>query len=214
MTDADWGAIALSVRVATAATAAAALPSLALGWYLARKDGLVARLAEFVVGIPLVLPPVVTGYALLLALPRSITFTWWAGVIASSIVGLPLFVALARSGFASVSDDVLDAARTDGASGWRVFRDVAAPIAAPAVTAGAALHFARALGEFGATLVVAGNVPGRTQTLPLALYTKLQTPGGEQASVELAIIAVVLAVVSIGLSRIVLRRARVGPSAP
>ena len=147
-----------------------------------------------------------TGYVLLLVLPRTLVFTWWAGVLASAIVGMPLFVQLARAGFESVDPELIEAARVDGASRWDVARRVIAPLSSAAITAGAVLHFARALGEFGATLVVAGNLPGRTQTVPLALFSRLQQVGGEAASVRLAVVAVALAAVSLGASRLLLRR--------
>ena len=212
MTAADWAAVALSLRVAVVATALAAGPSLALGWWLARRQSWPARVAEFLVLLPLVLPPVVTGYVLLAVLPRGVTFTWLASVAASALVGVPLFVQLARAGFESVAPEVVEAARIDGAGRWTVFREVVGPLALPALGAGAALHFARGLGEFGATLVVAGNLPGRTQTLPLALYSRLQQIGGEAASVRLALAAVALAALSLGASRLLLRRWR--PPAP
>ena len=206
VTPADWQAVGLSVQVALAATALAAVPCLGLGWWLARTRARLAPAVEFAVMLPLVLPPVVTGYALLIVLPRGLAFTVWAAILASAVVGVPLFVQLAKLGFESVPPDALDAARVDGASAWAAFRRVAAPLAVPGVLAGAALHFARGLGEFGATLVVAGNVPGRTQTLPLALYSQLQRVDGESASVRLAAAAVVLAAVSLGLSRWLVRR--------
>ena len=206
MTPSDWEAVVISLRVAVGATLLAAGPSLALGWVLARRRGAWASAVEFAVLVPLVLPPVVTGYALLLVLPRGIAFTWGAGVLASAIVGLPLFVQLARAGFEAVDPGLVEAARVDGAGRRAVAWHVVAPLAAPAVAAGAALHFARALGEFGATLVVAGNLPGRTQTVPLALYSRLQQVGGEAASLRLALVAVALAAVSLGLSRLLLRR--------
>ncbi len=206
MTPADWTAVGLSLRVALAATALAAGPSLALGWALAHRRGPWASAVEFAAMLPLVLPPVVTGYALLVLLPRSLVFTWTAAVLASAVVGFPLFVQLARAGFEAVDPEVIDAARVDGAGRWAVARHVVVPLSAAAVGAGAALHFARALGEFGATLVVAGNLPGRTQTLPLALYSRLQQVGGEAASVRLAVAAVALAALSLGASRVWLRR--------
>lgn len=206
MSPADWAAVAVSLRVAIAATLLAAGPSLALGWVLAHRRGMGASIVGFLVLLPLVLPPVVTGYALLLVLPRTLVFTWWAGVLASAIVGLPLFVQLARAGFESVDPVLIEAARVDGASRWDVASRVVAPLASSAVAAGAVLHFARALGEFGATLVVAGNLPGRTQTVPLALFSRLQQVGGEAASVKLAVVAIVLAAVSLGASRLLLRR--------
>lgn len=206
MTPADWAAVALSLRVALLATALAAVPSIALGWALSRQRRWWTGAVEFGVLLPLVVPPVVTGYALLLVLPRAVTFTWVAGVLASAIVGFPLFVQLARAGFEAVPGDLLDAARADGAGRWDVLRRVVGPLAAPAVLSGGSLCFARALGEFGATLVVAGNLPGRTQTLPLALFTRLQQVGGEAASVRLALVAVALAAVSLGAARVLLTR--------
>ena len=208
MTPDDWSAVALSLRVAAVATALAAVPSLAVGGWLAGRSSWGARLAEFVVLLPLVLPPVVTGYGLLMVLPRGVAFTWVASVLASAVVGFPLFVQLARAGFEAVASELVEAACVDGAGRWTVFRRVTVPLALPALAAGAALHFARGLGEFGATLVVAGNLPGRTQTLPLALYSRLQQMGGEAASVRLAVAAVALAALSLGLSRLLLRRWR------
>ena len=206
MNPADWAAVAVSLRVAATATLLAVGPSLLLGWVLAHRRGIGASVLGFLVLLPLVLPPVVTGYALLLVLPRTLVFTWWAGVLASAIVGLPLFVQLARAGFESVDPVLIEAARVDGASRWDVAWRVVAPLSSSAIAAGAVLHFARALGEFGATLVVAGNLPGRTQTVPLALFSRLQQVGGEAASVRLAVVAVALAAVSLGASRLLLRR--------
>lgn len=208
MTPADWQAVAVSVQVAVAATALAFVPSLALGWWLSRRRGAWARVVEFVVLLPLVLPPVVTGYVLLLVLPRTLVFSRLAAVLAAAIVGLPLFVQLARTGFEAVDRTVTEAARIDGAGRWAVARWVVAPLSASAIGAGAALHFARGLGEFGATLVVAGNLPGRTQTVPLALFSRLQQVGGEAASVRLVVVAVALAAVSLATSRLLLRRWR------
>ncbi|MGB3545302.1 molybdate ABC transporter permease subunit [Rubrivirga sp.] len=207
MTTAEWVATLLSLRVALVATALAAIPSIGLGWWLARSDGWWTGPVQFASLLPLALPPVVTGYALLAVLPRGMAFTWWAAVIASAVVGLPLFVQLARSGIEAVSDDVLDAARADGATGWRLFADIIAPLSLPWIAAGALLHFTRGLGEFGATLIVAGNLPGSTQTLPLALYSSIQQIGGETASLRLALITVLLAAVSLGVARVMWRRA-------
>ena len=201
MTAAEWAAVELSLRVALVATALAAAPSVALGWLLARRRSWWTGPVQFASLLPLALPPVVTGYALLVVLPRGVLFTWWAAVAASAVVGLPLFVQLAKTGLEAVSPDVLDAARADGASGWTLFAGVVAPLAAPSIGAGAALHFARGLGEFGATLIVAGNLPGRTQTLPLALYSRIQQIGGEPAALRLAALSVLLAAGSLALAR-------------
>ena len=206
MTATDWAAVALSLRVALAATALALVPGLVVGWLLARTTSAWRGGVELVVMLPLVLPPVVTGYALLLVLPAGVAFTEVAAVLASSIVGFPLLVQAVRLGIEAVDPDVVQAARVDGAGRWAAFRHVALPLAAPGVAAGAALHFARALGEFGATIVVAGNIPGRTQTLPLALYSRLSQPGGEGAALRLAAVSVVVAGSSLVAYRWLTRR--------
>ena len=208
MSAADWAAVALSLRVALAATALALVPGVWLGWALARQRLRAPWLWEYASLLPLVLPPVVTGYALLLALPRGLAFTWGAGVGASAIVGFPLLVMTARVAFEAVDPQLEDAARADGARGAQVFRRITLPLAAPGVAAGAALHFARALGEFGATVVVAGNIPMRTQTLPLALYAQLNTAGGEGPALMLAGVAVGLSAVCLGVYAVLLRRLR------
>lgn len=208
MTPEDWAAVELSVRVAAAATALALVPGVAVGWVLARSRRRWTAILEFVATLPLVVPPVVTGYVLLGVLPRGLSFTWGAAVAASAIVGFPLLVQVARVGFESVDRSLEEVARTDGASRWAAFRLVTIPLAAPALAAGAALHFARGLGEFGATIVVAGNIPERTQTLPLALYARLHQVGSEAASVRLALAAVALTLLSLVVYRVLLGRLR------
>lgn len=202
VTPADVQAVWLSVQVASAATAVALLPGVALAWWLSRTRSRLAPTVEFLTGLPLVVPPVVTGYVLLLVLPAGIAFTWGAAVAAAAVVGFPLLVQVARVGFDAVDRELEDVARIDGAGPWGTFRRVTLPLALPGVAAGAALHAARGLGEFGATIVVAGSIPGRTQTLPLALFRRLHEVGGEGASIRLAVVAVVLAAVSFGLSRV------------
>ena len=206
MTPADWDAVALSLRVAGAATALALVPGVGAGWFLARSRSRIRGAVELLVMLPLVVPPVVTGYALLLVLPSGVAFTAAAAVVASAVVGFPLLVQAVRVGVEAVDPDVVRAARADGAGRWALARWVALPLAAPAVAAGCALHFARALGEFGATVVVAGNIPGRTRTLPLALYARLQQVGGEGAALRLAVVSVVVAGASLVAYRWLLRR--------
>ena len=208
MSAADWAAVALSLRVAVAATALALIPGVALGWALARQRLRAAWLWEYAAMLPLVLPPVVTGYALLLVLPRSVAFTWGAGVLASAIVGFPLLVQTARVPFEGINPELEDAARADGARGSQVFGRVTLPLALPGVAAGAALHFARALGEFGATVVVAGNIPMQTQTLPLALFARLNSVGGERPALVLAGVSLVLAAACLGAYMVLVRRLR------
>lgn len=208
MTDALAAAVGLSVLVAGCATALALGPGVALALALARRRLPAPRLVELTVQLPLVLPPVVTGYVLLVLLPRGVAFTWGAAVLASAVVGFPLLVQTARVAFEALDPAVEEAARVDGATRWGVWRHVTLPLAGPGVAAGAALHLARALGEFGATIVVAGNIPGRTQTLPLALYTALQQPGGEGRARLLVAVSVALAAACLGAYGLLVRRLR------
>jgi molybdate transport system permease protein len=150
----------------------------------------------------------VTGFALLYVLPRTLAFTGLAAVLAAAIVGFPLLVQTSRIAFESVSREVEDAARADGARGLQVLTRVTLPLAAPGIGAGVALHFARALGEFGATVVVAGNIPGVTQTLPLALYARLAQADGEGPALWLAAVAALLAAGSLVLYTVLARRVR------
>ena len=208
MSASDWAAVALSLRVALAATGLSLVPGVALGWALARGRLRFAFVWEHAALLPLVLPPVVTGYALLLALPRTVAFTWVAGVLAGAVVGFPLLVQASRIAFEAADPEVEEAARADGASGWQVLTRVTLPLAGPGIAAGAALHFARALGEFGATVVVAGSIPFQTRTLPLALYARLHEAGGEGPALRLAGVAVALSVVCLGLYALLVRRLR------
>jgi len=207
---ADLAAIGLSLRVAAAATLLALGPGIALGWALARRRVRWPGLVDHVVMLPLVLPPVVTGYALLLVLPRTVAFTWVAAVLAAAVVGFPLLVQTARVAFEGVDPVLESAARVDGAGPWTLFARITLPLAARGVAAGAALHFGRALGEFGATIVVAGSIPGRTQTLPLALYGHLNEVGGERPALALAVAAVLLSAVTLGIHALLVRRLPMG----
>lgn len=206
MSPADWSAVALSMQVAAMATATSLPFGVALAFVLAKKRFAGQFLVENIVQLPLVLPPVVTGYLLLAILPTSLAFTWGAAVLASAIVGFPLLVQTARVAFEGVDPDLEAAARVDGARPWDVFRRITLPLAARGVAAGAVLHFARALGEFGATIVVAGNIPGRTQTLPLALFSRLNQAGGEAPALRLALLAVGLAALSLMMYALLVRR--------
>jgi molybdate transport system permease protein len=193
----DWSPFWLSLRVAGWATVFSVVVGLAIAYPLARmrargsnltSDGGAFRLGLFegLVNLPLVLPPTVLGYALLVALgrrsalsgiwhsltghPLALTFTWQGAVVAACIASVPLFVSHARVAITAVDRDVIDAARTDGAGRAEVFRRILVPLAWPGLMAGTALAFARSLGDFGATLMVAGDTPGMTQTMPLAIY--------------------------------------------
>jgi molybdate transport system permease protein len=204
------GALALSLRVAVLATALNAVAGIPLAYLLARRRFRGKALVDLVVTLPLVLPPTVTGYYLIVLLGRrgwlgaplyeatgwTITFTWYAAVVTATIMALPLLVRTARAAIESVDRDLEKAAYTLGRSEWRTALEVTLPLARNGILAGLVLAFARALGEFGATLMLAGNIPGRTTTVPLAIYTAVQT-GDEGAA--LALVAILT-----GLSCVVL----------
>lgn len=213
MTPAELQAIGLSLAVATAATLLDLPLALLLGTWFARRRTPMALLCEALVTVPLVLPPVVTGYGLLLVFgPRGlgwpVAFTPLAPVIASAIVALPLFVRAVRHGVEAVDPGLVDAARTLGATPWQAWRRVVLPLALPAVVGGALLAFARALGEFGATAVFAGSIAGRTRTVPLAIYGALQRIDGDGTAWRLSLAAVVLSLLAAGLAEVVVRRRR------
>jgi molybdate transport system permease protein len=182
-------ALWLSVKVAVVATAANAAIGIPLAWVLARRRFVGLALLDLLVTLPLVLPPTVTGYYLIVLLGRrgwlgaplyaltgwSITFTWWAAVVAATVMAMPLIVRTARAAIESVNPAYEMAAFTLGRSEWRTALEVTLPLARKGLLAGLVLAFARALGEFGATLMLAGNIVGRTQTVPLAIYTAVET---------------------------------------
>lgn len=180
----NWQPFWLSLQVTAAATIGILIIGLALALLLARVSFRGKLLLETAITLPLILPPTVVGYYLLFVLGRGsllvewlridLLFTWQAAAFASMVVGLPLMVQTARAAFEDVEPEVEDAARADGASEWQVGWYITLPLARRGILAGLILSAARALGEFGATLMVAGNIPGRTQTLPLAIYDAVQ----------------------------------------
>jgi molybdate transport system permease protein len=182
-------ALSLSIRVAVLATALNAALGIPLAYLLARRSFRGKTLVDLLVTLPLVLPPTVTGFYLIVLLGRrgwlgatlyaatgwTVAFTWWAAVIAATVMALPLLVRTARAAIESVDRDLERAAHTLGRSEWKTALEVTLPLARRGILAGLVLAFARALGEFGATLMLAGNIPGRTATVPLAIYTAVQT---------------------------------------
>jgi molybdate transport system permease protein len=202
----NWQPLLLSLQVTAVATVLMVVCGLPLALLLARRRFRGAALVETLVTLPLVLPPTVVGYYLLLALGRGsptvewfgwrILFTWGAAAIASAIMGFPLFVLSARAAIAGVDPALEHAARTLGSSELEVTRRITLPLARRGILAGLVLAAARAFGEFGATLMVAGNIPGRTQTLPLALYDAVQNRQYTQAN-GLVLLMTVLAFLSL-----------------
>lgn len=207
LTSADHDAIALSIRVALAAT----LLSIPFGFAYAylmtfcRFRGKV--LLEVLVNLPLTLPPVVMGYLLLLALGKNgwlsflleplgvqLIFTWKAAVLASAVVGFPLLVRSIRIAMEGIDTRLIQASRTLGAGRLDALFSVVLPLSKAGVVAGSSLMFARSLGEFGATVIVAGNIPGATQTIPLAIYDYAGSPGAESAALSLCMVAVAISV--------------------
>ncbi|TKD51386.1 molybdate ABC transporter permease subunit [Sphingomonas baiyangensis] len=216
----EWAIVRLSLLVGGVAVAAVLPLAFALAWLLARRRFPGRVLLDALIHLPLVVPPVVTGWLLLLAfapdgpigamldrwLGVSVLFRWTGAAIAAAVMALPLMVRAIRLSIEGVDRRLVDAARTLGASRMRAFATVTLPLAIPGVLAGTVLGFARALGEFGATITFVSNVPGETRTLPIAIYSALQTPGGEAAVLRLAAISVALSLVALVVSEALARR--------
>lgn len=224
LTAAEWQIVGFSVRVSALAIALILAPGLAVGWLLARRRWKGKSVVETLVALPLVMPPVATGLILLKLFGRrapvggflhrvlqtDIVFTWRAVVIAMMVMSFPLLVRGARVAFEEVNPRFEQVARTLGASNARVFFTVTLPLATRGIVAGTLLAFARALGEFGATVMVAGNIPGRTATLSLAIYSLVQL-GQDADAVRLLVVSVVLAFGAVLLGELFLARRRGSP---
>ncbi len=207
MSEAEREIVLLSVRVAALAVAVSLVPGILAGWLLARWRHPLRAAAQGFVMLPLVLPPVVTGYLLLLLLGRSrplgqawhaltgghLAYTTGACVIAAAVVGFPLLVEAIRLSMQAVDPRLEQVSRSLGRGRLDTFLRVTLPLSLPGVLAGAVLSFARALGEFGATIVLAGNVLGETRTIPVAVYTLLNVRDGEAAALRLVAVSVALA---------------------
>ncbi len=202
-------ALLLSLRVAAVATACALPPATACAWLLARWRFIGKSLLETALLLPLILPPVVTGYVLLEvfghrgvigrvldALHLTIAFRWTGAALAAGVMAFPLLVVALRTAFESVDRKLEQAAATLGANAWRIFFGITLPLSLRGLVAGVALAFARAFGEFGATITFVSSIPGETRTLPIALYELLETPGGEGGALRLTWVAVIVALIA------------------
>lgn len=220
LSPAEWQAVSLSLRVAFWATVLSLPIGIFTAYALARWSFVGKQVLNGIVHLPLVLPPVVTGYLLLLTFGRRgpvgefleqtfgiiVAFRWTGAVLAAAIMAFPLMVRAIRLSIEAVDPKLEEAASTLGASRSWVFMTVTLPLILPGILAGSILAFAKAMGEFGATITFVSNIPGQTQTLPSAIYAFLQVPGGEASALRLVIIAVVIAMGALLLSEVVSKR--------
>ena len=219
-TPAETAAIALSLRVAALAVLVALPFAVAVAWVLARARFRGKILFEALVYLPLVLPPVLTGYVLLVLLGRNgaighaleqwfgitFAFRWTGAVIAAAVMGFPLFVRSVRLSIEAIPVEFDDTAASLGASRWQRFRRVLLPLSVPGIAAGMTLAFAKALGEFGATITFVSNIPGETQTISLAIQSLIQLPRGEPGIWRLAAVSVLLSLLALAASEWLVRR--------
>ncbi len=215
-----WQAVALSLKVAFWATVLSLPLGIVTAYALARGRFAGRQILNGLVLVPLIMPPVVTGYLLLLTFGRqgpaggllydwfgvTLAFRWTGAALAAAIMAFPLMVRAIRLAIEAVDPKLEDAAATLGASRLRVFCTVTLPLIAPGIIAGAVMAFAKAVGEFGATITFVSNIPGQTQTIPSAIYAFLQVPGGENAALTLVVISIALALGAVALSEWLARR--------
>jgi len=223
LSPAEWTAVELSLRVSIVATAFALPFGIAIGWLLARKNFWGKTVLDGLVHLPLVLPPVVTGYLLLISFGRRgpigeflydyfgivFSFRWTGAALSCGVMGFPLMIRPIRLALEAIDRRLEDAAATLGANNVLVFFTVTLPLALPGVIAGVVLCFARALGEFGATITFVSNIPGETQTISAAIYTLTQVPGGDAAAGRLVLLSIVLAFAALFASEWLGRRATI-----
>jgi molybdate transport system permease protein len=217
----EWTAVQLSLRVAVVATLVALPFGIAIAWLLARKNFWGKSLLDALVHLPLVLPPVVTGYLLLITLGRRapvgawladhlgivFSFRWTGAALACGVMAFPLVVRPIRLSIEAIDRRLEDAAATLGANGIWLFITVTLPLALPGIIAGAMLGFAKALGEFGATITFVSNIPGETQTISAAIYTLTQVPDGDRAALQLVVVSIVISIAALVASEWLARRA-------
>ena len=215
----DWQALVLSRKVASLATLCSLPFGIWIAWILARKSFPGRDILNGLVHLPLILPPVVTGYLLLISFGRQgwagaflhdtfgivLVFRWTGAALAGAVMAFPLLVRAIRLAFEAVDPGLEAAAATLGAGRLTVFLSVSLPLALPGVLAGAVMGFAKAMGEFGATITFVANIPGQTQTLPTAIYTALAVPGGEEAALRMVGISIAIAMLALVLSEMLAR---------
>jgi len=220
VTDAEIAILLLSLKVSLVAIIVAAPLAFGMAWLLARVRFPGKLLLDAVIHLPLVVPPVVTGWMLLILfgpqgaigswlehwLGVSLMFRWTGAALAAGVMAFPLMVRAMRLAIEAVDIRLENAARTLGASHWRVLTSISLPLCFPGIVAGLILGFARSLGEFGATISFVSNIEGETRTLPLAIYSQLQTPGGEESVTRLAILSIALSLAALLASEILVRR--------
>jgi molybdate transport system permease protein len=218
----QWQAIRLSVEVAAIATAGSLPLGIGVAWLLARRDFWGKALLETLVNLPLVLPPVVTGYLLLVTFGRQgwighwldrwfglqIVFTWKAAALASAVMAFPLMVRSIRLAFGGIDVRLEQAARTLGAGPLDAFVTITLPLARDGIIAGSVLAFARSIGEFGATIMISGSIPGETRTIPLEIYSLIESPGGAEQARSLVLVSVLIAAVAMAAGEFLERRGR------
>lgn len=221
LTPEEWTAVALSLRIALVSTVVALPFGIAIAYVLARKDFWGKSLLDAVVHLPLVLPPVVTGYLLLVTLGRKapvgafladnfgivFSFRWTGAALACGVMAFPLMVRAIRLSIEAIDRRLEDAASTLGAGPLWKFATVTLPLTLPGIIAGMMLAFARALGEFGATITFVSNIPGETQTISAAIYTLTQVPGGDAAALDLVIVSILISLGALMTSEWFARRA-------
>ena len=221
LTPEDWTAVHLSLRIAAVSTLVTLPFGIAIAYVLARKSFWGKSLLDAVVHLPLVLPPVVTGYLLLITFGRRapvgafladhfgivFSFRWTGAVLACGVMAFPLMVRAIRLSIEAIDRRLEDAAATLGANRLWLFATITLPLALPGIIAGMVLAFARALGEFGATITFVSNIPGETQTISAAIYTLTQVPGGDAAALQLVIVAIVISLAALMASEFFARRA-------
>lgn len=206
LSPADLEAFFLSLRIAGISVIVSLPAALGIGWLLSRRHFAGRILVEAMLFLPLTLPPVVTGYALLVLLGRNglvggwlesigivVAFRWTGAVIAAAVMGFPLLALSARVAFDNVDQRLESAAETLGAGPWRRFLTIVLPLSASGIAAGCVLAFARAFGEFGATISFVSNIPGETRTLPIAIYELMNVPGGDAGLIRLSILSLLVA---------------------